>query len=135
TVAGQPEAWKESGGYAGTFSPNAAFVQTVVFLKQGQQYTVKLVWKANKNASGATIWAGAGPIGIKFSPTRLTAHLLPASSSNLKSAPPPHLPPAWSSNLKSPAIPNPPTQSASDGADWKSLDPGLTFQYTPCVDG
>src|SRR5947209_4880848 len=30
TRAGQPEAWKESGGFAGTFSPNAAFVQTVV---------------------------------------------------------------------------------------------------------
>ena len=26
TTAGQPEAWKESGGFAGTFSPNAAFV-------------------------------------------------------------------------------------------------------------
>src|SRR5206468_2199326 len=30
TSAGQPEAWKESGGFAGTFSPNAAFVQTVI---------------------------------------------------------------------------------------------------------
>ena len=27
SAAGQPEAWKESGGFAGTFSPNAAFVQ------------------------------------------------------------------------------------------------------------
>jgi len=30
------------------------------------------VWKTNKPASGATIYAGAGPIGGKFSPTRLT---------------------------------------------------------------
>src|SRR5207249_7126109 len=27
TAAGQPEAWKESGGFAGTFSPNAAYVR------------------------------------------------------------------------------------------------------------
>src|SRR5205807_8938970 len=27
SAAGQPEGWKESGGFAGTFSPNAAFVQ------------------------------------------------------------------------------------------------------------
>jgi len=119
TVAGQPEAWKESGGFAGTFSPNAAFVQTVVFLKQGQPYTIKLVWKANKNAPGATIWAGAGPIGGKYSPTRLTAQLLPASTSNLTST----------------VVTDQPTQSGSDGATWKNLDPGLSFQYTPCVNG
>jgi streptogramin lyase len=119
TLAGQPEAWKESGGYAGTFSPNAAFVQTVVLLKQGQPYTVTLVWKANVKALGATIWAGAGPIGTKFSPTRLTVQLLPSSTSNLKSA----------------TITNQRTQSGSDGATWKDLDPGLSFQYTPCVNG
>jgi hypothetical protein len=118
-VPGQPEAWKESGGFAGTYSPNAAFVQTVVFLRQGQPYNVKLVWKANQKALGATIWAGAGPIGVKFSPTRLTAQLLPASTSNLKSA----------------TITNQATQSGSDGATWNDLDPGLTFQYTPCVNG
>jgi hypothetical protein len=119
TVVGQPEAWKESGGFAGTFSPNAAFVQTVVFMRQGQTYTVKLVWKANQKALGATIWAGAGPIGDKFSPTRLTAQLLPASTSNLKSA----------------IVTNQPNQPGSDGATWKDLDPGMTFQYTPCVNG
>ena len=119
TIAGQPEAWKESGGYAGTFSPNAAFVQTAVLLKQGQSYTVKLVWKANRKALGATIWAGAGPIGTKFSPTRLTAQLLPSSTQNLKSA----------------TINNQRTQSGSDGATWKDLDPALSFQYTPCVNG
>src|SRR5260370_35294079 len=41
----------------------------------GVTYAVKLVWKANKVASGASIYAGAGPIGSKYSPTRLTAQL------------------------------------------------------------
>jgi len=77
TTSGQPEAWKESGGFAGTFSPNAASVQTVQQLALGTSYTIKLQWKANKNAPGATIWAGAGPIGGKFSPTRLTVMLVP----------------------------------------------------------
>ena len=31
-----------------------------------------LEWKTNKPASGATIYAGAGPIGSAYSPTRLT---------------------------------------------------------------
>src|SRR5207245_234448 len=119
TRAGQPEAWKESGGFAGTFSPNAAFVQTVVFLKQGLPYTVKLVWKANKNAPGATIWAGAGPIGNRYSPTRLAVQLLPASTSNMKTA----------------TVTDQPVQIGSDGSTWKDLDPGLSFQYTPCVNG
>jgi hypothetical protein len=75
SVAGQPEAWKESGGFAGTFSPNAAYVQTVVQLSAGTTYTFTLHWKANKNAPGATIYAGAGPINTKFSPTSLTVQL------------------------------------------------------------
>jgi len=33
---------------------------------------MQLLWKANKPAAGATIFAGAGPIGGNFSPTRLT---------------------------------------------------------------
>lgn len=78
TTAGQPEAWKESGGFAGTYSPNAAFVQTVQPLIAGTAYTIKLQWKTNKSASGATIWAGAGPIGGKFSPTRLVVLLVPS---------------------------------------------------------
>jgi hypothetical protein len=77
TIAGQPEGWKESGGYAGTFSPNAAFVQTIVPLLAGGVYTIQVVWKANKGGA-STIAAGAGPIGTpaKFSPTRLTAQLV-----------------------------------------------------------
>ena len=64
-------AWKESGGFAGTFSPNAAFVQAVYTMNPGNSYVFSLWWKTNKPASG-TIFAGAGPIGSAFSPTRLT---------------------------------------------------------------
>jgi hypothetical protein len=66
--------WKESGGFAGTFSPNAASVQTLFPMNSGITYAVKLVWKANRTASGATIFAGAGS-GPKYSPTRLTVQL------------------------------------------------------------
>jgi hypothetical protein len=71
TVAGQPEGWKESGGGSGTFSPNAAYLQIVVSLTAGKPYSFELVWKANQPNTG-TIFAGAGPIGGAFSPTRLT---------------------------------------------------------------
>src|SRR2546422_526931 len=78
TIAGQPEAWKESGGFAGTRSPNAAFVETVIDLSAGQTYTFKLQWKANKRDPG-TIYAGAGPLADgSFSNTRLMAQLIPA---------------------------------------------------------
>jgi hypothetical protein len=72
--AGTLVAWKESGGYGGTFSPNAAFVQTVIPLQMGVSYTITLEWKANK-ATGGTIYAGAGA-GPSYSPTRITAQLL-----------------------------------------------------------
>jgi hypothetical protein len=69
-------AWKESGGFAGTFSPNAAFVQTVIPLAMGPTYTITLEWKANK-ATGGTIYAaaGGGP-APNYSPTRITAQLI-----------------------------------------------------------
>lgn len=64
---GTPVAWKESGGFAGTFSPNAAFVHTVLPLQGGMTYTVTLEWKANKATSGAIYGAaGGGPV---YSPT------------------------------------------------------------------
>lgn len=75
-VNGSLAAWKESGGFAGTFSPNAAFVQTVVPMSVGSSYTTKLRWKTNKPAGGATIFAGAGPIGGQFSPTSLAAEII-----------------------------------------------------------
>ncbi len=79
TAAGQPEAWKESGGFAGTFSPNAAYVQGVIPVASGTTYTFQVVWKANKDASGATLFDAAGPIGTRYSPTRLTVQLLSCS--------------------------------------------------------
>jgi hypothetical protein len=67
-----PAAWKESGGGNGTFSPNAAYVETVVPMPAGHTYTVRLKWKANAPTSG-TIYAGAGPLpAMGYSPTRLT---------------------------------------------------------------
>jgi hypothetical protein len=76
-------AWKESGGFAGTFSPNAAFVHHVMSVTANVQYTVSLRWKANRPATGASIFAGAGPIGGTFSPTRLTARLVESGSTAL----------------------------------------------------
>src|SRR5438270_290698 len=70
TSAGQPEGWKESGGFAGTRSPNAAFVNLVIPVAGSTSYTIKLVWKANKPDS-AGIFAAAGP-RAPFSPTGLT---------------------------------------------------------------
>jgi len=78
--ADQLVAWKESGGLAGTFSPNAAFVQAVYGVSAGSTYAFKLKWKTNRSAAGATIFAGAGPIGGVFSPTRLTAQLVASTS-------------------------------------------------------
>jgi len=74
TINGTLIAWKESGGFAGTFSPNAASVQTVLALAAGTTYTIKLQWKTNKPATGVTIAAAAGN-GPTFSPTSLTVHL------------------------------------------------------------
>jgi hypothetical protein len=83
-VTGKIVAWKESGGFAGTFSPNAAFVETTQPLVAGTTYTIKVRWKTNKPGTSA-IFAGAGPLpagsaggGVagQFSPTRLATHLV-----------------------------------------------------------
>jgi hypothetical protein len=55
-----PLAWKESGGFAGTFSPNAAYVEASFPLASGHTYVFKLKWKTNKPAPGVTIYASAG---------------------------------------------------------------------------
>jgi hypothetical protein len=112
SAAGQPEAWKESGGFAGTFSPNAAFVQTALPVTGGVAYTAKLQWKANISDPG-TIWAGAGPIGGKFSPTALTVILVPVANSA-----------AGSSTTQF-------TQATSDGTYWQPIDPALKFTLAP----
>jgi hypothetical protein len=74
--ADQLVAWKESGGFAGTFSPNAAYVQSVYNITASSTYVFKLKWKTNKSAAGATIYAGAGPIAGQYSPTSLVAQLI-----------------------------------------------------------
>jgi hypothetical protein len=115
TVAGQPEAWKESGGFAGTFSPNAAFVQAFVpFTVASGAHTVKLQWKANKPAGTATIYAGAGPFpagSTTFSPTRLSVLLLPTADV------------APTLSTKQYTLPN------SDGAGWTPID-STVLQHT-----
>jgi hypothetical protein len=74
-VNGAMAGWKESGGFSGTFSPNAAFLQTIVSMTAGIVYTIKIRWKTNKAApANATIYAGAG--NGPYSPTRLTAQLV-----------------------------------------------------------
>ena len=73
-------AWKESGGFAGTFSPNAAFVQSVYAMTAGHSYVFKLKWKTNvSEAAGVIIYAAAGG-GAPFSPTRITAAVLPTTA-------------------------------------------------------
>lgn len=98
--------WKESGGFAGTFSPNAAYVQATAPVTAGTTYTAFVVWKANKAMpAGDTIAAGAGS-GPTFSPTRLTVAL--PDGSNVESD-------AWSTQQYS--------QHGSDGSTWNYVDP------------
>ncbi len=70
--------WKESGGLAGTFSPNAAYAQGRMAVTAGVTYTARLAWKANK-AAGAGVMLGAGPIDGKHSPTTLIAFTEPTA--------------------------------------------------------
>ncbi len=122
--SGQVIAWKESGGFAGTFSPNAAFVQGVVTLKGPDAntgaittYTLRLVWKSNRPAHGVTIVAGAGPINGRYSPTRLTAELL-----NL---PGPNGNPWVGSSTSQYSL------AGSNGVDWQPVDgSNLTLSIT-----
>ena len=73
--ADQLLAWKESGGFAGTFSPNAAAAQAAYPLVAGHTYVFKLKWKTNTNAPGTTIYIGAGN-PAPYSPTRLTVEVV-----------------------------------------------------------
>jgi hypothetical protein len=113
SVGGGPDTllfWKESGGFAGTFSPNAAFVHGNYQLQAGFTYVFKLVWKANSSAPGASIFAGAGPIGPDYSPTRLTVQLVQTP-------------------VVSAAITTQAQLTSSDGATWSDIDPALTVSF------
>jgi len=112
-------AWKESGGFAGIYSPNAAFVQAVVnTLQPRHTYVIKLKWKTNRPAPGALIYAGAGPINSAYSPTRVTAKLVPASTGYLKDA----------------VSTTQYTLTNNDGASWVELDPALRDSVTATAD-
>jgi hypothetical protein len=116
--SGQVVGWKESGGNGGTFSPNAAFVQTVIPVKAATTYTVVLEWKANHPTSGA-IFDGAGA-SMPFSPTRLTAELVTSTDANLQTA----------LSTQQYAL------SGSDGSSWQDIDSSLlTIPFTPTTDG
>lgn len=118
-VNGSLVAWKESGGFAGTFSPNAAYVQTVYQMAAGATYTVKLQWKTNRPAAGVSIFAGAGS-RMPYSPTMLTAQLVPSSAGRLATV-----------------VANQQYNLAnSSGSAWSDLDPAnLTLSYTPASNG
>ncbi|MGD0834063.1 MAG: glycosyl hydrolase family 18 protein [Candidatus Dormibacteria bacterium] len=108
-------AWKESGGSAGTYSPNAAYVETVYPMSAGTAYTVDLVWKTNKTAIGVTVAAGAGPIGSAFSPTQLTAAVLPAGTLS-------------SASTAQYSLAN------NDGSSWQEIDSGkLAETFSPSM--
>jgi hypothetical protein len=116
-VNGAVSSWKESGGFAGTFSPNAAFVQTVIPAASGTAYTAKLQWKTNISDAG-TIYAGAGPVAGKYSPTRITMTFVPTAGAPLDKA---------STSQY--------TLMGSDGAKWAAVDPTkLTMAYVPTKD-
>src|SRR5205823_4842471 len=102
-------AWRESGGFAGTFSPNAAFLQAAVPVSGGTAYSAKLQWKANR-ADPGKIWVGAGPFGGSFSPTSLVVVLEPVTAALGKSTQQYSL-------------------AGSDGATWKKVD-GALLQWT-----
>jgi RHS repeat-associated protein len=103
-------AWKESGGNGGTSSPNATFVKATYAMIGGHSYVFKLRWKTAVSASGANIYAGAGPIASQFSPTSLLAETI-TSGVNPYAA-------ASSSQYM---------LSNSDGATWQTVDPALNL--------
>jgi hypothetical protein len=105
-------AWKESGGSAGTFSPNAAFVHSIYSMASGSNYVFKLKWKTNKPDPGA-IYAGAGA-GPTYSQTRLTAEVVPAGT-----------------NPQSNAIMTQPSLTSSDGASWAAVSAALDQTINP----
>ena len=114
-VNGTVLVWKESGGFGGTFSPNAAFVQATMPMTHGATYVIKLRWKTNKPEGTATIFAGAGA-GAPFSPTRLTVQLATGATVNAVSSDHQYLLPA------------------TDGSAWVPID-GISLSETVTATG
>jgi len=115
TAADALVAWKESGGFAGVYSPNAAFVKATFPAVSGHTYIFKLKWKTNKPAAGATIYAAAGPGPSPWSQTSLVAQFVPASANTVFT----------SASQNQYSLPN------SDGATWQEMDPLLRVIVTP----
>jgi hypothetical protein len=112
-------AWKESGGFAGTSSPNAAYVQTVFPMTSGHAYVFKLKWKTNKNAPGTFIAAGAGVPG-NHSPTSLIGEVFPTG-----------MPPNFVRSLVTTNY----SLSNSDGTTWTPIDDAhLSTTLSPAAD-
>jgi hypothetical protein len=118
--ADQLLAWKESGGFGGTFSPNAAFVKGRLPMTAGHTYAFRLAWKSNTNVSGTgrSIFAGAGPISSQFSPTSLLVQTVAASQA----------PPSASSMMQY-------SLTGSNGSTWQLMDPGLNVTVSPAASG
>jgi hypothetical protein len=79
-VNGSLVAWKESGGFAGTYSPGPAHVRATIPVTRGIAYHVALGWKTNRAAPGVSVYAGAGPIGTNYSPTSLIGTVVPSGA-------------------------------------------------------
>ena len=110
-------AWKESGGFAGTFSPNAAFVKATYPMTSGHTYRFRLKWKTNKNAPGVTIFAAAGAGPTLFSQTSLLAETIGTGANPYT---------AVSTSQY--------TLSNSDGATWQDMNPPLQVTVSPGSD-
>src|SRR4029077_4956718 len=92
-------------------SPNAAFAQGSLQVTKGTTYVIKLQWKTNKPApASATIYAGAGPIDGRFSPTRLTLQFV-----------------SQAIELSEAVSSAQPTLANSNGGDWNPMDPALNL--------
>ena len=115
TAGTSPIAWKESGGFNGTYSPNAAYVQATFPMPAGHTYVVHLRWKANKATTLASIFAGAGPISNAYSPTRLTLHLFASA-------------PVQSFAVTQPQL------TGSDGVTWQPVTGVTPLSLSPASD-
>ena len=62
--------------FAGTYSPNAAYVQATWPMLAGHNYVFALGWKSNVPAPGGTIFGAAGTGQTQFSTTTLTVEAI-----------------------------------------------------------
>jgi hypothetical protein len=114
-LADQLVAWKESGGFAGVFSPNAAFVKATFPAVATHTYVFKLKWKTNKPAAGAIIYAAAGAGPSPWSQTSLVAQFVPTSANTVFTS----------------ASQNQYSLSNSNGASWQEIDAALRVTVAP----